>query len=347
MAKERIVWMDMMRGSLILLVIIQHWISDFNLHDNLSGSLIYYGIYQVKIFFAPYRMELLFFLSGFIVHKSINKNLKEYLKGKIKNLLYPYIFWSLAFLALYNFSSLLSGEYIPILHYLQRIAIGATNLTWFLYFLFVYFVISPIIIRTKANIVCVFITAIILCYFSSVINIYDRIGVEYLEEGDIFYYFIFFYSGCYCGLKKYDIQGLSKNPTMLTIALLCVIATAIINFHTGIHKTSLLYLPPVMLSIPLLIFLATKIEKVKIIKRALTHVSLNSIVYYLMHLILLIIFSKIFEVLHINQNYAIPIKLPLTLLTIYLFINLKRRLSFLDILFQPPRRKFSNITNAI
>lgn len=82
MAKERIVWMDMMRGSLILLVIIQHWVSGFNLHDDLSGSFIYYGIYQVKIFFAPYRMELLFFLSGFIVHKSINKTLKITLKAK-------------------------------------------------------------------------------------------------------------------------------------------------------------------------------------------------------------------------------------------------------------------------
>ncbi|HDU4303389.1 TPA: acyltransferase family protein, partial [Klebsiella pneumoniae] len=177
--------------------------------------------------------------SGFIVHKSINKNPKSYLKGKIKNIVYPYILWSLVFLALYNFSSLLSGEYLQFFHYLQRIAIGATNLTWFLYFLFLYFVISPIIIRAKVNITYVLIAAIILCYLSSAINIYDHIGVDYLEEGDIFYYFIFFYSGCYCGLKKYDIQGLSKNPTMLTIALLCVIATAIINFHTDIHKTSL------------------------------------------------------------------------------------------------------------
>lgn len=339
MAKERIVWMDMMRGSLIFLVIIQHWISDFNLHSGLSGSFIYNGIYQVKIFFAPYRMELLFFLSGFIVHKSINKNFRQYLKGKINNLLYPYILWSLAFLVLYNFSSLLSGEYLQVLHYLQRVVIGATNLTWFLYFLFLYFVVSLLIIRRKINTFYIIIPAIIFCYLSSEINFYDRIGVEYLEEGDVFYYFIFFYIGCYCGLKNYNIKSLSKNPTMLFIALLCVITTAIINFHTNIHKTSLLYLVPVILSIPLAIFLATQIEKVKIIKRTLTHISLNSIVYYLMHLVLLRIFSKIFEVLHFNQDYAFPIKLALTLLTIYLFIIMKRKLSFLDVLFQPPHRR--------
>lgn len=165
MTKERIVWMDMMRGSLILLVIIQHWISDFKLYNDLSGSVIYNGIYQIKVFFAPYRMEFLFFLSGFIVHKSINKNFRKYLKGKLSNLLYPYILWSLVFLVLYNTSSLLSGEYLQTLHYLQRIVIGATNLTWFLYFLFVYFVISLLLIRRKINTAYVLISTVILCYF--------------------------------------------------------------------------------------------------------------------------------------------------------------------------------------
>ncbi|WP_211777853.1 acyltransferase family protein [Klebsiella sp. 10] len=346
MTKERIVWMDMMRGSLILLVIIQHWISDFNLYNDLSESFIYNGIYQVKIFFAPYRMELLFFLSGFIVHKSINKNFIMYLKGKINNLLYPYILWSLVFLTLYNFSSLLSGEYLQTLHYLQRIVIGATNLTWFLYFLFLYFVTSLIIIRKKINTAYILISTVALCYLFSNINIYDRVGVEYLEEGDIFYYFIFFYLGCYCGVKQYDIQNLSNNPLALFIALLCVIATAIINFHTNIQKTSLLYLIPVILSIPLAIFLATQIEKVKAIKRTLTHISLNSIVYYLMHLVLLRVFTKIFDVSHFNQNSAFPIKLVLTLLTIYLFILLKRKFSLLDILFQPPHRRLTDKINV-
>lgn len=346
MTNERIVWMDMMRGSLIILVIIQHWISDLNLYNDLSGSLIYHGIYQIKIFFAPYRMELLFLLSGFIVHKSINKNFRKYLKGKINNLLYPYILWSLVFMVLYNSSSLLSGEYLQTLHYLQRIIIGATNLTWFLYFLFVYFVISLLIIRRKINPGYVLMPAVALCYLFSNINIYDHIGVEYLEEGDIFYYFTFFYLGCYCGVKQYDIQNLSKKPIVLFIAVLCIITTAVINFHTNIQKTSLLYLIPVMLSIPLAIFLATQIEKVKIIKRTLTHISLNSIVYYLMHLVLLRIFTKFFDVSHFNQNSAFPIKLALTLLTIYLFILLKRKFSLLDILFQPPHRRLTTKINV-
>lgn len=134
---------------------------------------------------------------------------------------------------------------------------------------------------------------------------------------------------------------------MIFIALLCVITTAMINFHTNIQKTSLLYLAPVILSIPLAIFLATKIEKVKIIKRTLTHISLNSIVYYLMHLVLLRVFTKVFEVSHFNQNSAFPIKLALTLLIIYLFVILKRKISFLDILFHPPHRKVPTQINAV
>lgn len=339
MARERIIWMDMMRGFLILLVITQHWISDFNIHNDLSDSIFYRGIYQIKIFFAPYRMELLFFLSGFIVHKSMSKYFRDYLSGKINNLLYPYVLWSSIFLVFHNSSYILSGEYVKIMNYMQGIIIGATNLTWFLYFLFVYFLISLPILKKGIPIVTVILSSVVFCYFSSKINVYNTLGIDFLKEGDIFYYFIFFYIGCYCGVQKYDLQALSKKPLMILISILCVIITELMNFYINLHKTNLLYLAPVILSIPLAIFIAMQIQRINFIKNILTHISLNSIVYYLMHVILLRVYSKIFEIVHLNQNIAFPLKLTLTLLSIYVFIVLKRRISLLNILFQPFYKK--------
>lgn len=331
--------MDMMRGSLILLVIIQHWISDFYLHDAILNSSFYRIIYEIKIVFAPYRMELLFFLSGFIVHKSLNKDFKKYLSGKINNLLYPYMLWSFIFLLLYNYPYILSGNYHPVTNYIIRIFMGATNLTWFLYFLFAYFLVALKILKSEINPYVVIACAAVLCYIASGYNFYSEIDVNYLEEGDIFYYFIYFYLGCHLGIKKYNLVAISKNYLFLLVAIISLIAVETLNFHTSLQKTDLIYFPFVILSIPLAIFTSVQIQKITIIRKMLTHISLNSITYYLMHLVLLKVYSKIFEMLDANQVIAFPLKLLITFITIYIFILLKKRFDIFSILFQPFYKK--------
>jgi len=66
--KNRIEWMDFLRGTCIVLVIQLHTLL-------LSGGLRSGGILDIESYIlSPFRMQILFFLSGLVASKSISKN---------------------------------------------------------------------------------------------------------------------------------------------------------------------------------------------------------------------------------------------------------------------------------
>ena len=71
----RMQWMDLLRGLAVLLVVVLHAAS--------HGGAEVEGWTLVNRHLTPFRMPLLMFLSGMLLHRSLAKPLPVYLWGKV------------------------------------------------------------------------------------------------------------------------------------------------------------------------------------------------------------------------------------------------------------------------
>ena len=82
--------MDVLRGTSILLVVFNHAILFASALPTGSPEVAW-ALNQV---FAPIRMPLMVFLSGLLVAPSLARGWRQYLRGKARRVLYPYLVWS-------------------------------------------------------------------------------------------------------------------------------------------------------------------------------------------------------------------------------------------------------------
>ncbi|WP_341940402.1 acyltransferase [Microbacterium sp. LWH10-1.2] len=135
--RVRIGWMDAVRGTAILLLLIWH----------ASAVPVLYGqempelVRTVNEFFLPYRMPTLMFLSGMLLPRSISKPAGKYFAGKFAMVLWPYLVW--VTIAMVTFLD----EGAPWWHWR---AWYATSYLWFLFFIAVYYLAAPALRRLPA-----------------------------------------------------------------------------------------------------------------------------------------------------------------------------------------------------
>ena len=132
----RLVWMDRLRGLAIVLVVAFHGRSVLTRFlDDLPPTL-----YTVLSVFAPFRMPLLMFLSGMLLSASLAKPLRDYFKGKARAIAWPYLVWSLCFLAV-------AGQLSPG-RVLQIIWEPPPHL-WYLSYLLVFYLLAFVLVRLR------------------------------------------------------------------------------------------------------------------------------------------------------------------------------------------------------
>ena len=91
MAKERIHWVDVAKGILILLLIIHHFRPAFKLDEI---SLADYGfVTSWQFVFTSFFMQAFFFMSGYC--SNFNKEAKTFVLSLFKQLILPFIFFEL------------------------------------------------------------------------------------------------------------------------------------------------------------------------------------------------------------------------------------------------------------
>jgi uncharacterized membrane protein YcfT len=128
--------MDALRGMALLLVILDHSLFfAVNTAENVPAWAS--TLSQV---FNPLRMPLMVFLSGMLLTPSLRKGPQEYVAGKVRNILYPYVLWSALYTAIWVLASPITGT--P--HYwdeLWLILYDPQGHMWFLYYLFLFYLI--------------------------------------------------------------------------------------------------------------------------------------------------------------------------------------------------------------
>lgn len=139
-ASARILWMDALRGWMILLVVFVH--AAGRVRRYAPEALGY--IEHFNLFWEPFRMPMLMMLSGMLLARSLTKARSYYVVGKIRQLLWPYFIWSIVFIVLL-YATGAGANTEPLWAQLLGIASGTTTYLWFLSFLFVFYMLSLVI----------------------------------------------------------------------------------------------------------------------------------------------------------------------------------------------------------
>lgn len=134
MATQRLIWMDAVRGLCIFLVILVHAsgvIDDMGLSYSRA-------LETFNLFMEPFRIPLLMFLSGMLLHKGLQKPANAYFFGKFALIFWPFLVWSMVVYA---------AEGRLTLEYILKTAITAPSVLWFLWFIAAYYVLAYILLQ--------------------------------------------------------------------------------------------------------------------------------------------------------------------------------------------------------
>lgn len=134
MVNPRQQWMDFVRGICILLVIFVH--TTVATRD-WAGLPFSKGFTVFNEFMDPFRMPLLMFLSGMLLHKSLGKSTGDYMWGKFHLIFWPFLIWSMATYA---------AESRFTLEYILKTPISAPSVLWYLWFLCAFYLIALFLI---------------------------------------------------------------------------------------------------------------------------------------------------------------------------------------------------------
>lgn len=126
----RIDWMDAVRGTAILLLLLWH----ASAVPALYGQEMPDAVRAVNEFFLPYRMPTLMFLSGMLLPRALRKPVDVYYAGKFAKVVWPYVIW----VAIAMMTFLEQGP--PWWHWRSWYA---TSYLWFLFFIAVYYLVAP------------------------------------------------------------------------------------------------------------------------------------------------------------------------------------------------------------
>jgi uncharacterized membrane protein YcfT len=129
LARPRELWIDVVRGEMVLLIIVFH-----------STSLLRYSgvpapthLITFNALSEPYWLPTFSFVSGILADSSMNANAREYYVDKARTVLYPFVVWTVVYAIVFRVPANLDSA--------VQLATGGTYL-FFLAYLFAFDVVS-------------------------------------------------------------------------------------------------------------------------------------------------------------------------------------------------------------
>jgi fucose 4-O-acetylase-like acetyltransferase len=123
--------MDLARGTAILLVVGFHAVA---LPETHAGVPVEPLVRDVLTVFEPYRMSVLFLLSGMLLERSLQKPWGAYAWGKVRALVWPFVVWMLIGRFVEGYTSALSPDFwYP------------NNWLWFIAYLAACYAVAPLV----------------------------------------------------------------------------------------------------------------------------------------------------------------------------------------------------------
>lgn len=331
-------WIDITRGLSIVFVIMYHLHGGteyLNLIDSVPGYHYFSSVMDfLNKTLSPIRMELLMMLSGMLVSKGMEKGLDRYYTGKVKSILYPYLIWSLVMLVLMSARGLVSGEKgaWDVLIYFFKIIIGTPSVTWFLYWVFVFFMIQPRLRNLSPTVILPAVLALSFVLTKTEGLVFS----DSLSRGVAFsttvYCYAFFWLGDYIIRNGIDLAQLVRNRTIIVLSAISFATLSYLMNTTDLSNTNVLLFPLALLSFAMVANLAQLLEKMKI-GQVFAFIGMNSIFFYLMHVPLLMIVKRAVPLLNFS-DVATAIAIWIVAITVPSITVKLRKIKLVRLLFE-------------
>ncbi|MEV7693146.1 acyltransferase [Microbacterium sp. NPDC089189] len=272
-------WMDVLRGVAILGVLLVHSV---NLASMLSDVKTPQLLDDVNAALLPYRMPMLFILSGMLLSRSLRKSRSVYYLGKLRNLVWPYLVWvSIYWLVTWPPVAPAWYEWF------------ATSWLWYLSYLTLYFLVAPLLTRVPVWVVPILAWAVSHVAPDPVIT-------------DLFLYAGYFFAGS--AIWQYRSWALRLDRLVWVIvgavAAIALSAAYIAQQHGAVflvplRREELMYAPLTVIGIGGLILIARRLPSGA--TRLVSYLGRNSIVFYLVHFPVQILIAQMLAVLALRQ----------------------------------------------
>lgn len=256
MAADRTRWMDFTRGICILLVLLLHASSALSA----SGIATPDPIQLFNKLFEPFRMTLLMFLSGMLLEKSLSKPAGEYIWGKLAQIYWPFLVWSMVILAAENRLTL---------EYILKTPISAPTLLWYLWFLCAYYLLALGMRRFSIPLIPVMIVSLIIAPFLP----------DFIRMSRFAYLFVFFLAGHYVASHRAVLPG---SGLLALCGLVLAVVGGVLNASGWEVRYNSLY---VWAPLGLIVFIlwVSAFYARSVIGDGLEWIGRNSIVFYVAH----------------------------------------------------------------
>ncbi|WP_150307282.1 acyltransferase family protein [Planctomonas psychrotolerans] len=254
--------MDQLRGLAIVLVITFHAQVNLDTFAETVPQSLSIGF----DFFEPFRMPLLMFLSGMLLTRSLAKPARGYFLGKLRGIGWPYLLWSLVFLAV---SARLTIDT------LARIPLVPPTYLWYLWFLLAYYAIAWLMVKWH-----------IPMWVGLAVALIGAFGPDVFRASRFCFLFLFFVLGHLYSAHRERVSLENHRGWLLPVSL----ATVAVFGVASAWGAPLLY-DPVFVIAPLggivLGLLLAPSSAPGVVRRALGWIGRDSIVFYVTHFVAL------------------------------------------------------------
>lgn len=252
-------WMDFIRGLCILLVVALHATPALQFIVGVEPPS---WVYAFNGFFAPFRMTTLMFLSGMLLTRSLDKPAGQYIGGKLNQIYWPFLVWSMVVLA---------AEGRLTLEYILKTPISAPTFLWYLWFICAYYLIALGMKRLGIPALAMAVACLVVSPFLP----------DFLRMSRFAYLFAFFLLGYHVSANRLDQGG--RIPPLLGLAGLALALLGAIMSANGLkvqYNSVSAWIP---LSMIVFILWAAPFYRPVALTRPLEWVGRNSIVFYVAH----------------------------------------------------------------
>lgn len=314
----RMRWMDMLRGLAIALVVVHHCtVYMFEKYPETFAALK-----DISELIAPVRMPVLFFLSGMLLAGSIDKGLSRYASGKLNNLVYPFVVWTLVLYLLYQAREAVLGLPSEI-DLVSALIYDPWHHLWFLHYLAVYYTVGFFLFKSGLLVTSIVCLTLYLIGYGH--------GYGYLTA-----LFMFFMAGAFANRTSACAPWIAAHRPQLTwtgLAIISLCLGAVVLGLVPLAKHNPTYCIIAAAAIPMMISLAIQAQSWPVAP-AFAFLGRHSLVLYMVHVPVGIAFPLLLErYADLNMLYVFPVYL-LAVFTICLgVIWLRKRSRLTDLLF--------------
>lgn len=262
---KRIIGIDVMQGIAMVLVVLGHHLFPFM------------PVWYMRMFYWIYtfHMPLFIFISGFLVRYSYKgvhgwSEYKSYIGKRVRKFAIPYlIVGTLCTLLSFDFKNMGTA----MLNLLIAPKQSEATFLWYIYLLFIFYCIAPLLFNAKRWVRgVVFVVALLLST--------HYVAIPYLCIDWFTRYFVFFLVGAWAAEHYTKLERIDVRWSLL--ALVAFIVMSVCHFVGG-YNAPLEYAMQWM-GIPAFVGVAWLLKQVAAVRKALVYVSVNCFGVYLLHM---------------------------------------------------------------